>query len=96
MRTLEEMKAARGGHCFNCGAKLTPFDKDHSFCNSCWDIMLQHEYDPYFSKATSRIECGQCSEPEDSPIHVTHDCSDADRPCDDCLTSNLPDYMDEP
>ena len=25
-----------------------------------------------------------------------HDCSDADRPCDNCLTRNLPDYMDEP
>jgi hypothetical protein len=25
-----------------------------------------------------------------------HDCSDDDRPCDSCLTKNLPDHMDEP
>jgi hypothetical protein len=96
MRTLDEMKAARGGRCHRCGNILTSVDKDHTFCNPCWDIMLQHEYDPYYSPALHRDTCGLCGEDENAPIHVTHDCSDADRPCDNCLTRNLPDYMDEP
>jgi hypothetical protein len=27
----------RSGACMECAKPLTPEDKDHSFCNSCWD-----------------------------------------------------------
>jgi len=63
--TLEEMKLARGGKCFNCDINIMdPIHKDHSFCNDCWIKILQHLY-------TLEDEgCAYCDEPEDSPLHI--------------------------
>lgn len=40
---LEEAKRRRGGKCYECGKRLTSFDKDHSFCNVCWDAIFPPE-----------------------------------------------------
>lgn len=64
---LEQMKAERGGKCYNCRRFLRPDDQDHSFCNECWQLMVQHEY---LEDAAFGPDCSICGEPKDNPLHT--------------------------
>jgi DNA-directed RNA polymerase subunit RPC12/RpoP len=66
MRTLEDMKRDRGGHCMTCGKDImSPDQKDHSFCNDCWYDMLKHT----FESENDEPICAQCGEVFESPYH---------------------------
>jgi DNA-directed RNA polymerase subunit RPC12/RpoP len=68
-RTLEDMKRDRGGRCHNCGIDImSPLERDHTFCNICWNKMLAHPYVEYIAEDGS-IMCDSCAEPEDHPLH---------------------------
>lgn len=69
MRTLEDMKRDRGGHCHNCGKDIMDASQeDHTFCNDCWYKMLAHpfETDP---EDPENPFCYNCDEDEDSLYH---------------------------
>lgn len=71
MRTLEEMKRDRGGHCHRCGTNImSPIHEDHTFCNNCWNAMMQHKYDEWIDEQGSALGCNYCEKPKDDPIHI--------------------------
>jgi hypothetical protein len=60
--------APRSGKCMECGNVLVKdVDIDHSFCNTCWDNMLAHEYTPITDSFGDEI-CNLCG--EDSTYHT--------------------------
>lgn len=68
-RNLEELKNARGRRCVDCKQPLLPTDKDHSFCEDCWDRNMQHEF---MGLADT---CSDCGEEEDHRIHAKQETS---------------------
>lgn len=68
MKSLEQLKVERGGKCHNCRRFLRPDDEDHTFCNECWQLLMQHEF--YASDRSAPELCDGCDEDKDDPIHT--------------------------
>lgn len=70
MRTLNEMKKSRGGHCFNCKVNIMGDDQlDHTFCNDCWNKLMAHPYREYIDME-GEVGCDICDEPKNSRTHI--------------------------
>lgn len=74
MRSLEDMKRARGGCCVQCGKDIMdPSEKDHTFCNQCWWTNLHHKFyiDPLYDSGGLCDRCGEPEQDEDG-LHADH------------------------